>query len=228
MLLRALKRIFTYLLTSTVLIICSLPSDAEGRSDSLCLNINKGANKEATTKRIVLSPRTNLLLPLLNVGVDVPIGKHLSVACDAYYPWLGHDKANTRCIQALLGNVQMRWWLNPKEYDSLEGNSLTGSALSLGAMAGKYDFECDRDGFQGEIYGVYLDYSYTFVLGRSCRLSLSIGAGWARLPYRDYTVYSDGGKLIRDDANFDRVKQWYGPLHAGVMLSVPITKKKAR
>ena len=58
-----------------------------------------------TSERIVVAPRTNLLLPLLNVGIEVPIGRHFSFAADYYYPWLGHDRVNANCVEALLADV---------------------------------------------------------------------------------------------------------------------------
>ena len=177
----------------------------------------------SNTVRNIIALRTNLLLPLLNAGLEVPIGKHFSIAGDIYYPWIGYDKANANCLQALLADVQLRWWIRPKKIEGYRGNTLTGSVVSLGAYAGYYDFEKDMKGVQGEIGGLYLDYGYSFYLGTHCRLALSVGLGIARIPYRTYTVYSEGGKLFRDNSFYDINKQWIGPLHAGLVLSIPIT-----
>lgn len=173
-------------------------------------------------ERVALAPRTNLLLPLLNLGVEVPMGGHLSVAGDVYCPWIGYDKANANCIQAALADLQLRWWLNPLWIDGVDGNTLTGSSIAVGAYAGLYDLERNYMGIQGEIYGFYLDYGYSFFLARNWRLTLSLGAGLANIPYRNYTVYSEGSRLIRDVSALDNVKQWIGPLHAGVTLSLPV------
>lgn len=180
----------------------------------------------ATTKRDVLAFRTNLLLPLLNAGLEIPIARHFSIAGDIYYPWIGYDKTNANCLQALLTDVQLRWWISPKKIEGHRGNTLTGSVISLGAYAGYYDLERNMKGFQGEIGGLYLDYGYSFYLGTHCRLALSVGFGIAQIPYRTYTVYSEGGKLFRDNSFYDINKQWIGPLHAGLVLSIPITGGK--
>lgn len=175
-------------------------------------------------ERIAVAPRTNLLLPLLNLGAEVPLGGRLSVAGDVYYPWFGYDKANANCIQAALADLQLRWWLKPRKVEGIEGNTLTGSSLAVGAYAGLYDLERNYRGVQGEIYGFYLDYGYSFFLARNWRLTISLGAGLANVLYKDYTVYSEGSKLIRDIPAFDKKKQWIGPVHAGVTLSLPIFK----
>lgn len=175
------------------------------------------------TKRDIIAFRTNLLLPLLNAGVEVPVGKHFSFAGDVYYPWFGPDAGNINCLQASLADVQFRWWIKPRKISGFRGNTLSGSVLSLGAFAGLYDFEKDRKGLQGEIAGLYLDYGYSFYLGTHCRLTVSAGVGIAQIPYRTYTVYSEGGKLIRDNSFYDIKKQWIGPLHAGIILSIPVT-----
>lgn len=175
-------------------------------------------------ERIAVAPRTNLLLPLLNLGAELPVGGRLSVAGDVYYPWLGYDKTNANCIQAALADLQLRWWLKPRKVEGMEGNTLTGSSLAVGAYAGLYDLERNCRGVQGEIYGFYLDYGYSFFLARNWRLTLSLGVGFAGIPYRNYTIYSEGGKLMRDISAFDKKKQWIGPVHAGITLSLPVFK----
>lgn len=175
-------------------------------------------------ERIAVAPRTNLLLPLLNLGAELPVGERLSVAGDVYYPWLGYDKANANCIQAALADLQLRWWLKPRRMDGVEGNTLTGSSLAVGAYAGLYDLERNYHGAQGEIFGLYLDYGYTFFLARNWRLTLFLGLGLVSIPYRNYTVYSEGSKLIRQITAFDKKNQWIGPVHAGITLSLPVFK----
>ena len=227
------------LLSALLLSLAVLPIKAQQRDTTTCADstvhyciemhteplsyiLSEKDLRAVTTKRNVIAFRTNLLLPLLNSGLEVPIARHFSIAGDIYYPWIGYDKANANCIQALLADVQLRWWIRPKKIEGQRGNTLTGSAISLGAYAGYYDFERDMKGFQGEIGCLYLDYSYTFFLARSWRLSLSVGAGIARMTYRTYTVYSEGGKLIRDNAAYDMMKQWVGPVHAGLVLTIPV------
>lgn len=86
---------------------------------------------EVYAQRIAVAPHTNLLLPLFNAGVTVPIGSHLSIDATAYYPWLGHDPANSRCLEARGASLELRWWLAPKRIDGLEGNTLAGHSLAV-------------------------------------------------------------------------------------------------
>lgn len=174
-------------------------------------------------KKIILAPRTNLLVPFLNVGLEVPVGRRLSFAGDFYYPWIGFDKMNANCAQALLADVQLRLWFRPRSIEGLAGNSMTGSSLAVGVCAGYYDFERNMKGLQGEIVAAYLDYGYSLYLSKHCRMTFSAGLGVAEIPYRTYTVYTEGGKLIRD-GYYDMRRLWIGPVHAGVTLSVPITE----
>lgn len=171
----------------------------------------------------ILALRTNLLLPLLNAGLEIPVSRHISVSGDVYFPWIGYDKANANCLQAGLADIQIHWFLKPKDVRGHRGNTMTGPVISLGACAGLYDFERNMKGLQGEIAELYLDIGYAFYPSDHYRITLSIGTGVARLPYRTYTVYSEGGRLIRDNAGVDLFKQWAGPVHASVMLQIPVT-----
>lgn len=175
--------------------------------------------------KIAFAPRTNLLLPLCNVGAEIPLRKHLSTALDLYYPWIGYDRTNSNCVQLMFADIEMRWWIRPKDMANCEGNTLTGHSLALGAVGGHYDFERDKKGLQGEFGGCYIDYGYTFRIARHCRLTLSLGVGYITNSDRTYTVYRDGGKLIRDDERYNRRTDWFGPVRADVSLSFPIMIK---
>lgn len=166
--------------------------------------------------------RTNLLLPLLNAGLEVPLPGYFSISGDFYFPWLGYDSANSYCLQVALADLQVHWWLNPLNSEGQRANTMTRWAVSLGTCMGKYDLERNMKGFQGEIICLYLDCGYTFRLAGNFRLTLSAGAGVAQIPYREYTVYSEGGGLIMDKA-YDIRERWAGPIHAGVVLSLPVT-----
>lgn len=172
----------------------------------------------------ILAFRTNLLLPFLNAGIEVPLGNVFSFSSDLYYPWIGYDKSNENCLQAMLADIQFRWWFKHRVMDGYRGNTLIGPALSAGVYAGYYDFEYDGRGLQGELFGLYIDYGYSLPFAGHCILTFSIGAGITQLPYRTYKVYTGGGRLIRDNTFFDTIIQWTGPVHAGITLSIPVTK----
>ena len=176
----------------------------------------------AFAQRVAVAPHTNLLLPLFNAGVTVPIGSHLSVDATVYYPWLGHDPANSRCLEARGATLELRWWLAPRRINGLEGNTLAGHSLALGVFGVQADLEWNNHGIRTEPFGAYLDYGYSFRLGRYARLMLSLGVGYARVPWRDYTVFTEGGKLVRQRPVLDHTESYLGPVKAAVSLSFPI------
>lgn len=173
-------------------------------------------------KRIGLALRTNLLIPLMNVGVEVPLSRHLSAAAEFYSPWLGTDRNKSMCIEAQAVTAELRWWIAPRGIAGYRGNTLTGHSVALGAFAGQYDFEANYSGFQGETWGAYLEYAYSFRIGEVLRLSLSLGVGYAHLPWREYRVWTEGGKPIRPRPVTENVTDWIGPVKAGVSLYVPL------
>ena len=59
-------------------------------------------------KRELFFVRTNFLVPLLNLGVEVPIGNRWSVAADYYFPWFFREESHERCFQVLAWNLEGR------------------------------------------------------------------------------------------------------------------------
>ena len=57
--------------------------------------------------------KTNLLFDLLsglNVEVEVPIGKHFSLAGEWIFPWWLWEKKQY-ALEILNGNLELRYWL---------------------------------------------------------------------------------------------------------------------
>ena len=180
--------------------------------------------REQYGKRIVAAFRTNALVPLMNVGVEFPIGRHFSVGADYYSPWFWPKASNKSCFEFQGAGVYARWWFNPRALEGYSGNTMTGHSLSLVAFGAQYDFERDYKGFQGEALGAMLEYNYMFLLAPWLRMELGIGLGYALIPLRNYMVHSEGGKLIRSEPS-DRRYNWVGPTKLTVGFVVPITMK---
>ena len=51
----------------------------------------------AEPRKPVVAVRSNLLVPALNVGVEVPIGTNWSVAADYYFPWVWPKRETVHC-----------------------------------------------------------------------------------------------------------------------------------
>ena len=173
----------------------------------------------------VFSLRTNLLVPALNFGAELPLGDHWSVAADYYYPWFWPSQKNKNCFELLGWSAEARYWFgrDRKPQDRLKGHS-----LGVYVAGGYYDFEKDYRGMQGEFVSPGLDYTYSMAIGRKKNLHLefTLAAGFIRSWGRTYNVYGDYGDLYPDDGTL--IWDYVGPTKAAVTLVVPFYKKEGR
>lgn len=181
--------------------------------------------REDVAGSYVFALRSNLLFPLTNIGAVFSVGSHLTLGADLYSPWFWHDGGNRRCVELQFALVEVRYWL--RTHGSGE-HPFTGHSVGLGVFGGHYDFEWNYDGFQGEAFGGYLDYAYTIPLGERLRLEFSLGLGYARLPWRGYHVYTDGGKLLRPYPPMENFRDWLGPMKLGISLMMPVRVGRKR
>lgn len=180
----------------------------------------------------VVALRSNLLLPLLNFGVEVPLSDRFSLGADIMYPWaqrawLNHFlPAQKYCAQALVGSLEARWWLGDI-HSSGKGDPryrLRGHSLGLIATGGYYDMEYDWRGQQGEFLALGLDYMYALPLGKGgIHFELGLGIGYAVNTYRDYDVRYEGGHLIGNGRK--AMRHLPVPVRARFALVVPIYKR---
>lgn len=170
-----------------------------------------------------LAIRTNLLVPALNVGLEIPLGNNWSTAVDYYYPWFWPNERNKDCLEFLGLNIEARYWLGRgrKAQDRLKGHS-----IGFYAAAGYYDFEKDWRGMQGEFVSPGIDYTYSTAVGRRKRINLqfTLAVGYIRSLGRTYNVYGDYGELYPDPGTV--VWDYIGPTKAAVTLSVPLYGRK--
>ncbi len=143
--------------------------------------------------------RTNLLTDAVaapNIGIEVPVGRHFSVAADFTYAyWSIH---NRYALQTLQGGVEARYWFRPS------ARPLTGW------NAGLYGMYCDRydvqwnEGYQGDGYwsaGVLG--GYTLPLRGNFALDFSLGAGiWYTPEVRRYSA-PENGRLIWEETRYN-------------------------
>ena len=171
------------------------------------------------------SLRTNLLVPALNVGAELPLGNSWSVAADYYFPWFWPSQKNKNCFEFLGGSIEARYWFgrDRKPQDRLKGHSI--GAYFAG---GYYDFERNYRGMQGEFLSPGLDYTYSMAIGRQKNLHLqfTLAVGYIRSWGRTYNVYGDYGELYPDEGTV--IWDYVGPTKAAVTLVVPFYKKEGR
>lgn len=171
--------------------------------------------------------RSNLLLPLLNVGVEVPVAKHWSIGADYYYPWFWPAPENKDCFELIFVSAEVRYWFNAGRKQQLpDKNHLTGHSVAPYAAWGYYDFERNYHGHQGHLWSVGLDYVYALPVAKGklrMEFQLAVGAIWSPMA-QPYNVYEEGGHLIREKGvrkNFN----YFGPTKVGVSIVLPLNRK---
>ena len=177
---------------------------------------------EDTTRKLLFALRSNLLVPALNLGVEVPIGNHWSVGADYYYPWVWPKRDNKNCFEFLGWGIEGRYWFgrNRTIFNRLQGHS-----IGLYGYAGYYDFERNYHGHQGEFVNVGLDYTYAMAVGKRKQLhfEFSLGVGYIYSEARKYTVIEPGAPLISD--KITKKIGFFGPTKANISLVVPIFQR---
>lgn len=185
----------------------------------------------------VFCVRTNLLLPLMNIGFEVPLGNRWSVGADWYYPWIprysnkaDNGSSHKNCYQVDGLSIEGRYWLGSKHKNDAENKRyrLTGHSIGLFTMAGRYDWEHNYRGYQGEYILGGVDYLYAKPIfkGRAY-LEFALGIGYFYSKATHYQVYERAGRGYRDK-NSRKIFRYFGPLKANVSLVVPIRKTKTK
>ncbi|MFI3322714.1 MAG: DUF3575 domain-containing protein [Rikenellaceae bacterium] len=169
--------------------------------------------------------KTNMLydvLTVLNVSAEVPIGKRISLAGEWIFPWWtidnGREDSKRHRLQLLTANLEARYWFGDRE----DKPQLTGWFAGIYGGGGKYDFEYDADGVQGEFYtaGLSAGYAHTINKKETLRLEYSLSAGYMQTDYRDYNAIFGAGV----DSNWHPIRRstgnylYFGPTAAKVSL----------
>lgn len=194
---------------------------------------NAGFKKEQYFHTPVMALRSNLILPLMNIGVEVPLSNRFSLGADWYYPWAMRRWTNSvlppqmYCAQMLSWSIEGRWWLGSvHSKDASKKYRLRGHSIALLGIGGYYDAEYEGSGQQGEFYGLGADYMYSLPLGKGgVHMELSLGVGCLWNPYRNYKVRTEGGYLTAD-GNQSLSRLMPAPVRIGISLSIPINAGK--
>ena len=186
---------------------------------------------DTSGKKMLLAVRTNILaIPFTNVGVEVPIGQHISLAADWYSPWLwrkDHSEgidAQGWCFEFQALGAEVRYWFNNRK--KMPEQRLLGHSVGLYTAAGHYDYERDFTGYQGYFVNAGLDYMYACpIFGGRMHMEFELGLGFIYSPATPYDTFEAGGKAYFRPGQYKNV-QWLGPTRAQVSLVVPIYIKK--
>ena len=144
--------------------------------------------------RPVCAIKTNLLFDaasLLNLGIEVPLGKRFSIAADGYFPWW-HNRSKDITIQMIAGDIEGRCWFGDRNIRE----PMTGFFAGVYAGAGYFDFQLgkmtDGKGVQGDLFvtgGISAGYSHS--IGKHFRLEYSLGVGYLHCNFREYISVKD-------------------------------------
>ena len=177
----------------------------------------------------VMAFRSNLLLPLMNVGVEVPVGNRWSFSADWNYPWVWRLPDHKDCFEFLGGTAEARYWFGWRHLPGEKNTKyrLLGHSLGLVLGAGYYDFQEQWAGFQGEYGAAGIDYQYAMPLGKKGKLHLEFDLTLGVITARNipYDVFTTGGILLHRDGIIDHFS-WAGPIKGGVSLVVPVYRKE--
>lgn len=174
-------------------------------------------------KQTIFALKTNLLFDLataLNVELEIPIGRRMSIMWEDVFPWW--ETGNKYCFQNWQMGPELRYWFTP--WDVHGTDKLRGFFVGAYGMSAKGDLQNDRKfDYQYEYWSAGLTGGWSARLGRRNwgRLELSLGLGYANVDYRHYLPMDDYSKLIRDPYDVGTASFW-GPTKAKVSLVIPV------
>lgn len=189
-------------------------------------SLQQAAIEEPPVWRPLLAVKTNLLFDaasLLNVEVEVPIGKRWSIAGEWIFPWWLWERQQV-CLQVLSGNLEGRYWFGNRN----DHPKLTGWFAGFYIGAGLYDLEWKTKGYQGEFFiaaGLSGGYAHTINKSGTMRMEYSLGIGYMQTEYREY-IPINGGEILswQRDGRYS----WFGPTRAKVSLVWMINHKSKK
>ena len=216
-------------LTVLICALMLLASDAfaVSRSDRSSDNEASWLELFDKDKPMVVAVRTNLLVPALNVGAEVPLGDRWSVSADYYYPWIWPAKKNRNCFELLGWSAEGRYWFGK---DRTEQDRLLGHSAGVYAAGGYFDIERNYKGRQGEFISAGIDYTYAMALGRKgyVNMEFTLAFGYIHSWNTRYTVSGPYGPLYREPGT--EMFDYFGPTKVAVSLVVPLrwSRKEGR
>ena len=178
-----------------------------------------------------LSVKTNIIYDLLltpNIGIEVPIGRRVSVAADWVYAWWSSNSSH-RCWRIYGGEIEGRYWLRSGEAQQ----RLTRHHIGVYAQAFTYDFAFGRHGrmggkpgasmWQKAMLGAGVSYGYAVRMGKAMRMDFTIGIGYVTGDYHKY--HYDNGCYVYDSTHR---MNYFGPTRAEASLvwDLPLHRQK--
>ena len=175
-------------------------------------------------KAFLMGVRTNIVaVPLVNVGVEFPFGRHFSLGVDVYYPWLRRNDYHKECTQMFAYDMDIRYWFGKDNVPSEA--RLLGHSFGLYGAGGHYDIERNWRGNQGNFFNVGFDWMYAFpIFHGAMHMEIELGLGFIFSEAQPYYVYEPYADCFREPG-VKNIIRWFGPTRAQISLVVPIYRK---
>lgn len=160
-----------------------------------------------------LAVKTNLIGDVVltpNVELEMQLGQtsRWSIMVEDWFPWFLNKKRDLQGIRIGKASMmetkysyevwtvggELRYWMRPRCRTSRPW--LTGTFLGAYFAAGKYDWEWDSNGDQGEFMSAGLSFGRSWPLARHWNMELSVSAGALWGPRRHYHGEFDDTHLI--------------------------------
>ena len=190
-----------------------------------------------------LALKTNLLFDLAltpNVEIEAQLGRdsRWSIMVEDWFPWFLHNnkgsvergtykEPGTKMLdysyELWTIGAELRYWLTPR--CKWLRPTLTGTFLGVYGATGKYDWEWESTGDQGEFTSVGLTFGHSWVLAKHWNFELSASAGAVWGPRRHYHGEFDDTHLIW---KYTKNLFYVGPtkLKASIVWLIPSLKKQ--
>lgn len=152
--------------------------------------------------RPILGVNTNLAfdaLTAVNLGLELPLGRHWDLTADVYFPWwtFPTKEITFQWVHADLGaRYYFKGWKERQTSQVCRG-LFAGATIG----GGLFDVGHQQTGYQGEELSAKLRLGYTFRFSPSWRMSVFAGGGVAFTQYRPYDIVVQDGvqHLLYDD-----------------------------
>ena len=167
--------------------------------------------------------RTNILLDIAggpNIGVEIPIGNHFSVA--AVFDYAHTTIKNLYALQTIDGSIEGRYWFNWKD------QPLTGwNAGIYGTLGGRYDIQW-KDGVQGDrFWTAGMTGGYSLPISQNFNLDFSLAAGVIGTPEARYYERPRDGHLIWKETRYDAIRFSITKVRVNFVWLINTSKKTA-
>lgn len=173
-----------------------------------------------------LAVKTNLLFDLAlapNFELEMQLGRdsRWSIMFEDWFPWFLYkrnhrgdtnpyrrpdQKAYASSYEIWTLGMELRYWLSPRCRYSRPW--LTGTFVGIYGAGGKYDWERNSRGYQGEFTSLGVTIGHSWPLSRAWNMELSASAGFFGGPQRYYHGRFDDARLIWQSTGH---KRYLGP-----------------